>query len=147
NDVYLDQVYVILAARGQMNDWFKWQIAVNGNAPKNAGIGMAQPAYPSIGIQDAIIKVEPDELFNIWMGRFIVPFDRANLSGPWFINYNLFPGFFGNRAGAPIGARAQGPNGRDQGVVVWGQYGKGMFKYYLAAQDLDTQVHASYPLL
>ena len=76
----------------------------------------------------------------------IVPLDRANLSGPWFINYWAFPGFFGNRPGPPVGTKAS-QNGRDPGITAWGQVAKGMFKYYLGAFNLDNREHAVNPLV
>jgi hypothetical protein len=152
NDFWLNELYVIAAFRGQFTDWFKWQANLNGNIPA-PGTNMTYPSvetppanYPSIGIQDLIVRIEPHDLVNVWAGRMIVPFDRANLSGPWFINYWTFPGFFGNRPGAPIGARAT-QNGRDPGVTLWGQVGKGKLKYYLGAFDLDNREHTVNPLV
>ena len=154
NDFWLNELYLIAAFRGQMTDWLKWQINLNGNVPAPGNNMMAPsvstappPAtYPSIGIQDLIVKVEPHDLFNLWFGRMIVPLDRANLSGPWFINYWAFPGFFGNRPGPPVGTKAS-QNGRDPGITAWGQVAKGMFKYYLGAFNLDNREHAVNPLV
>ena len=33
-------------------------------------------------IEDAIVQIEPDDLFHLWLGRMLVPSDRANFSGP-----------------------------------------------------------------
>jgi hypothetical protein len=152
NDFWLNELYLIAAFRGQFTDWLKWQINLNGNVPA-PGTNMTFPSistpaasYPSIGIQDLIVRIEPHELFNVWAGRMIVPFDRANLSGPWFINYWTFPGFFGNRPGAPVGPKTN-QNGRDAGVTVWGQINKGMLKYYLGAFNLDNREHTVNPLV
>jgi hypothetical protein len=146
NDAFLDQLYLILSFRGQMTDWLKWQINVNGNVPPTQANGQPPLAYPSLGIQDLIVKIEPSPFFNLWVGRMLVPVDRSNLSGPWFLNYWLYTGFFGNRAGPPIGLKS-GPNGRDDGVTVWGQVGGGRFKYYLGAFNLDSRTAATSPLL
>jgi hypothetical protein len=152
NDFWLNELYVIAAFRGQFTDWLKWQINLNGNIPA-PGTNMTYPSistppanYPSIGIQDLIVRFEPHELFNLWAGRMLVPFDRANLSGPWFINYWTFPGFFGNRPGAPVGPK-DSQNGRDNGLTVWGQAGKGKLKYYLGAFNLDNREHTVNPLV
>jgi hypothetical protein len=145
NDFYLDQVYVIVSSRGQMTDWLKWQINLNANVPATQVNGAAPLSYPSVGVQDLIAKIEPTPFFNVWVGRMLVAVDRSNLSGPWFINFWLYPGFFGNRAGPPIGLKS-GPNGRDQGVTAWGQIGGGMFKYYLAAFNLDARASEVSPL-
>jgi hypothetical protein len=152
NDFWLNELYLIAAFRGQFNDWLKWQINLNGNIPA-PGNNMTFPSvsappanYPSIGIQDLIVKVEAHELFNVWAGRMLVPVDRTNLSGPWFINYWLYPGFFGNRPGAPIGPKVS-QNGRDNGITAWGQVNKGKFKYYLGAFNLDNHEHTVNPLV
>jgi hypothetical protein len=137
DDVYLDQLYLIVTSYGQVTDWLKWQINLNGNVPPT---GSTTP-YPSIGIQDLIVKIEPHDLFNLWVGRMLVPVDRDNLSGPWFINYWTYPGFFGGFGGAPpppIGLKT-GPNGRDDGATIWGRIGQGQVKYYLGAYNLDSR--------
>jgi hypothetical protein len=141
NDFFMDQLYLIVTSRGQITDWLKWQINLNANVPVT---GSTTP-YPSVGIQDLIVKIEPQEVFNVWVGRMLVPADRDNLSGPWFINYWTYTGFLGDRAGPPIGLKT-GPNGRDNGVNVWGQFGKGKFKYYLGAYNLDSHTAATKPL-
>jgi hypothetical protein len=138
DDVFLDQLYLIASFRGQMTDWLKWQINLNANVPPTAANGAAAPAYPSVGVQDLIVKIEPHPLFNLWVGRMLVAVDRSNLSGPWFLNYYLYPGFFGNRAGPPIGLKS-GPNGRDDGVTLWGQVAGGVVKYFLGAFNLDSR--------
>jgi hypothetical protein len=47
---------------------------------------------------------------------------------PW-----LYPGFLLDGA---VYAPRQGPNGRNNGATVWGQFGGGLFKYYAGAYDL-----------
>jgi len=37
-----------------------------------------------IHVLDAIGQFEPNDLFNVWIGRFLPPSDRANLSGPYY---------------------------------------------------------------
>lgn len=151
NDVWLSDLYLIAAFRGNVTDWLKWQINLNANVPPpttnmmNPSISGPPATYASVGIQDLIVKIEPHDLFNVWVGRMIVPMDRATLSGPWFINYWTSPGFFGNRPGAPVGTKAS-QNGRDPGVTVWGQVGKGMFKYYVGAFNLDGREQTVTPL-
>lgn len=137
DDFYLDQLYVIVTSYGQVTDWLKWQINLNGNVPPT---GSTTP-YPSIGIQDLIVKIEPSEFFRLWVGRHLVAVDRDNLSGPWFINYYTYPGFLGgfNAAPpAPIGLKS-GPNGRDDGATIWGMFGHGQVKYYVGAFNLDPR--------
>jgi hypothetical protein len=149
DDFYLDLLYLIVTANGRVNDWLKWQINLNALVPPTPPVGMPPPAYASVGIQDLVVKIEPHPLFNLWAGRMLVPVDRDNLSGPWFINYWTFSGFLGGTGGAPpapFGAKS-GPNGRDDGVNLWGQVNQGQFKYYLGAYNLDSRVHGTNPLL
>ena len=36
-----------------------------------------------VGIMDAVARLEYSPRFNIWVGRFLPPSDRANLYGPY----------------------------------------------------------------
>jgi hypothetical protein len=141
DDFYMDQLYMIVSSRGQMTDWLKWQINLNALVPAT---GSTTP-YASVGIQDLIVKIEPHPLLNLWVGRMLVPVDRDNLSGPWFLNYYTYTGFLGNRAGPPIGPKS-GPNGRDNGVNLWGQIAGGQAKYYLGAYNLDSRTSTTKPM-
>ena len=144
NDFWMDEIYLILTANGRITPWWKWQFNLNANNPPTQQIPNPPLPYPSVGIQDLIAKFELHPLFNVWIGRMLVPADRSNLSGPWFINYEIYPGFLRVRnppAGVPpIGVKS-GANGRDNGATAWGQIGGGMLKYYVGAYNLDAQVH------
>jgi hypothetical protein len=85
-------------------------------------------------ILDLIGKLELHKAFNLWVGRMLVPSDRSNFSGPWFMAPWNYPGFYPG-LGAPAGPR-QGAFGRNDGATVWGDFGGGTFKYYLGAFDL-----------
>src|SRR5690348_8441362 len=74
-----------------------------------------------IHVLSAVAKFEPDDLFNVWFGRFLPPTDRANLSGPYFQNAWNYPD--GVNGYPSIYA------GRADGGAVWGQLEKGRFKY------------------
>lgn len=89
----------------------------------------------SVTIMDGIVQLEPSPYFNVWVGRHLVPVDRSNFAGPYFMAPWFYPGF-----GFPdgqVGVPRQGPYGRNDGVTVWGQVGGGMFKYFLGAFDLQ----------
>jgi len=73
-----------------------------------------------IHVLDAVAKFEPDELFNVWFGRFLPPSDRANLSGPYYQNAWNFPS---------VNAYPSIYAGRADGAALWGQVGQGRFKY------------------
>src|SRR5690606_20685785 len=77
---------------------------------------------------DAVVKIEPHPLVNFWVGRFLPPSDRANLSGPYFMNSwhypvdtNLFPAQYA---------------GRSDGLAYWGQVKNGFFKWQLGMFDV-----------
>jgi len=88
-----------------------------------------------INIMDLHGKIAIDDAFNIWIGRMLVPSDRANFSGYWFAAPWFYPGQ--HFAGPPVGPR-QGPQGRNDGVTIWGQAAGGLFKYYAGAYNLQN---------
>jgi len=87
-----------------------------------------------INIMDLIARFDVDDAFHFWVGRMLVPSDRTNFSGPWFIAPWFYPGFFVPNA-PPLGPH-QGPNGRNDGATVWGQAAGGLFKYYAGIYEL-----------
>jgi len=106
---------------------FAWQANFIGVLPSQSntqGPGGTSP----VQILDLIAKWEPDDAFHIWAGRMLVPSDRSNFSGPWFMSAWNYPGLFGPK---------QGPFGRNNGVTAWGQFLDGKAKYYLGVFDLD----------
>ena len=74
---------------------------------------------------DAIAKFEFSEAFNIWAGRMLPPSDRANLSGPYFLN--TWNGPWEGNAGPQRYTNIYA--GRDDGAAIWGQFQGGKFKY------------------
>jgi len=91
-------------------------ITFAGNLDADASGGVER-----IRFLDVVAQFELDPLFQIWIGRFLPPSDRANLSGPYFQNawnypdtVNGFPAIYA---------------GRDEGAAIWGQVGGGRFKY------------------
>ena len=78
-------------------------------------------------ILDALAKFSFGEAFNIWAGRMLPPADRANLSGPYFLNTWNFPA--GCEA-CPV-RYTNIYAGRDDGAAVWGEFQGGKFKYQL----------------
>jgi hypothetical protein len=104
-------------------------------------VGIYGPTGPAagdiqgtIGILDLIGKFDIHDAFHVWVGRMLVPSDRANFSGSWFASPWFYPGSFVPFA-PPIGPR-QGPSGRNDGLTVWGEANGGLFKYYLSAFNL-----------
>lgn len=104
---------------GQVHEYVKWEANLDYNSSDN-----------DVQLLDGVIKLELDDALNLWAGRFLPPTDRANFSGPYFLNTWAFPGV-AHRYPAIFA-------GRDDGVAVWGQTGGGRFKYQLGAfQGLD----------
>jgi hypothetical protein len=98
---------------------------VNGQNSKNTA-----------AILDLIAKFEFAEQFNVWFGRMLVPSDRSNFSGAWFMSPWNYPGFFVPNS-PPVGPR-QGEFGRNDGATIWGSFGGGLVKYYAGAFDLTS---------
>ena len=91
-----------------------------------------------IHVLSAVAKFEPDDLFNVWFGRFLPPSDRANLSGPYFQNAWNYPD--GVNGYPSIYA------GRADGGAVWGQLEKGRFKYQAGVFTLNSNTPTSQAL-
>jgi hypothetical protein len=88
-----------------------------------------------IHVLSAVAKFEPDDLFNVWFGRFLPPSDRANLSGPYYQNAWNYPG--------DVNAYPSIYAGRADGGAIWGQLEKGRFKYMAGVFTLDTNTPIS----
>jgi hypothetical protein len=89
--------------------------------------GLTSSSNGDIKLLDAVVKYQPNEMFNIWMGRHLTPSDRANLDGPYFqVNYSFpdlvsrYPALFA---------------GRDNGVSVSGKLAMGKAKYAVGVYE------------
>jgi len=100
---------------GQVHDYVKFE-------------GNLDSANGDIVVLDAILKLEFHDYFNLWLGRFLPPSDRANLSGPYFQNAWTYPG--GVHAYPSVYA------GRNDGLAIWGQVNGGQFKWQVGAFDM-----------
>jgi hypothetical protein len=103
----------------QMAPWLKF----SGNLDLNNGDG------GRIHVLDAVAQLEPDDLFHVWMGRFLPPSDRANLSGPYYQNAWNYP--------TTVNGYPSIYAGRADGAAVWGQINKGQFKYQAGVFTVD----------
>lgn len=123
-----DSILTLPRMWGKITDLVGWQLA---------GFARAHDfANGSVRILDAIAEINVVPEFHVWAGRFTVPADRSNLSGPFFGPLWNYPGIYGNVF--TIGPTA-GAVGRDVGAMVWGDVGKGRFKYFFATQALEDQ--------
>lgn len=116
--------------------WKYASLTLNLAARYNSGDPDAPNIMGDFGVMDGIVQIEPSEYFNIWLGRMLVPVDRSNFSGPYFMAPWFYPGF--GFAGGYVAVPRQGPFGRNDGVTVWGQFNGGMVKYYAGAFDLHN---------
>jgi len=128
NDVRL---YLNASAYGWLGVEINTETAMEGAGDN--GDGDPAALINDVKILDAVAKIGLSDSFNIWVGRFLAPSDRANLSGPYYGNV-------GN--GGPSGSAYYfgGNNGwgRDDGIAVWGNVGGGMnLKYQVGLFDGD----------
>jgi len=75
-------------------------------------------ATQNVSVIDAAGQISSSPKFNLWMGRFLAPSDRANLYGPYYSNHwGVYTD--GLQDGYPFVT-----TGRSDGVMYWGQFGK-----------------------
>ncbi len=107
------------------------RIYINGTVTENIKF-MFNTDYDSvtnkIGVLDAVAQFSLSPELNIWAGRFLEPSDRANLYGP-FYSHEWLPFTDGVQDGY-----AGIYQGRDNGVMYWGDFGK-MLKVSAGAFD------------
>ncbi len=135
-EVHTDTLYTELRLHGDLTDMFGWVANFNA-AIANAG---SLSASPSVGPLDLIAKFHAADAFNVWMGRLLVPSDRSNFTGPFFMIPWNYPGVY--PAGF-IGPNT-GPNGRDQGITAWGMALDNKFKYFAGAYGIDKATQPYY---
>ncbi len=127
--------YVEVHANGNIYDKVNYTLNLNLTNQPNDFPG-------TVRVMDAIAQFDLVDEFHFWAGEMLVPVDRSNFSGPFFMSPWNYPGaFFVGNAGAFIGP-AEGPNGRNTGTTVWGDVEKGLFKYYAGVYNL-TDVNQS----
>ena len=135
----MDNAYVELHAGGKITK--KVGVTVNLNANMSsfgkstsavATAGTAGRGRAAVAIEDAIISFDFVDEFHVWAGHLLVPVDRANASGPFFMIPWNYPGFF---VGRLVGAPKEGPSGRNNGAVVWGDIAGGKLTYLAGAFD------------
>jgi len=75
-------------------------------------------ATNDVQILDAVGRFEFSDKFNVWVGRFLPPSDRANLYGPYYAHHwSVYTD--GVQDGYPFISQ-----GRDNGAAYWGQFDK-----------------------
>jgi hypothetical protein len=101
------------------------RLYINGSATEKIKF-MFNTEYDGSGnhvdVLDAAARLEFAPEFNIWAGRFLPPSDRANLYGPYYANHwAVYTD--GVQDGYPFIFQ-----GRDNGVVYWGDFAGGHVK-------------------
>jgi len=86
-------------------------------------------ATNKIGVLDAVGRFEFSPHFNIWAGRVLPPSDRANLAGPYFNNH------WGVYSDGIQNGHPSVFQGRDNGVVYWGDFAQKVLKISAGAFD------------
>jgi len=98
---------VRLYVNGNVTDKIKFMFNTEYDGPGN-----------KVEVLDAVARIEVNPMFNIWAGRFLPPSDRANLYGPYYAHqWGVYTD--GVQDGYPFVFQ-----GRDNGVVYWGQFAK-----------------------
>jgi hypothetical protein len=128
NDWHMDNTYVELHAGGKISK--KVGITLNLNSNMSAFPNGAFTQGSFVAIEDAIISFDIADEFHVWAGHLLVPVDRANASGPFFMIPWNYPGFF-----AGVAAPHEGPSGRNNGTVVWGDISGGKLTYLAGVFD------------
>jgi hypothetical protein len=119
-----DQSFNIDSMRLYINSEFHKDFAIEVNTEYDS----SPSTFGSLGefrLLDAVVKYQPNEKFNIWMGRHLTPSDRSNLDGPYFLSIYDYPAGLGSVSGIYPSIAY----GRDNGVSVSGKLHEGMFKY------------------
>lgn len=124
NDFNLDNIRLYL--NGQIHEYFKIEFNTDCQTCGDGG---------EMRILDAIGKFEFHPMFNIWMGRMLVPAERREMNGPFFSAvYNIFG------AGTPFepadfnttirsDGTSAGSFGRDDGATIWGSFFDGRLQF------------------
>ncbi len=137
NDWHMDNAYVELHAGGKIHKNVSVTLNLNSNMLSlfnSPGSGMGEGGS-YVAVEDAIIAFDFVDEFHLWAGHLLVPVDRANASGPFFMIPWNYPGFFSAQGTTVISAPAEGPSGRNNGAVVWGDIAGGKFSYFAGAFD------------
>ena len=123
-DWHMDTSYIELHAGGKIHE--KVSVTLNLNANLLNG---------TAGIEDAIISFDFADPLHLWVGQLLVPVDRSNASGPFFMIPWNYPGFLTVGGSTTVAAPKEGPSGRNTGAVVWGEFNGGQIKYLVGAFD------------
>jgi hypothetical protein len=129
NDWHMDNAYVELHAGGKIHQ--KVSVTLN----LNANMLNFNPNQSAAAIEDAIVSFDFADPLHVWVGHLLVPVDRSNASGPFFMIPWNYPGFLTVGPNTVAALPKEGPFGRNNGAVVWGEFNGGQLKYLVGAFD------------
>lgn len=132
---------------GSINSALKWQAGFVGTFGLGDEERQNEDRRSAVAGKAAVLeligRLELHDACKLWVGRLLVPADRAGLSTIWSLSPWLFPGQFVPTL-PPVGAR-QGRFGRSDGATLWGDVYGGIFKYYVGVYNLgDPQLAPLY---
>lgn len=123
---------------GSINSTLKWQAGLVGTTGVDERGGQTATERDSLDGKAAVLeligRLELHDAAKLWVGRMLVPADRAGLSSEWAMAAWLFPGRFSPGL-PPVGAR-QGRFGRSDGATLWGELFESVLKYYAGIYGL-----------
>jgi hypothetical protein len=122
NDIRFDTQYAELNVSGQVLK----NVKVVGDFYANALSGQLQ-------VLDAYTAADITDTTHFSAGQILIPVDRANKAGPFFMIPWNYPGIFSVGGTVVPVTPKEGVFGRSTGGIVWGDVGDGLFKYYLGA--------------
>jgi Phosphate-selective porin O and P len=131
NDWHMSAAYVELHAGGKIHKNVGVTLNLNADA---AGYGTTT-GNPTAAIEDAIISFDFDDAFHVWAGHLLVPVDRANASGPFFMIPWNYPGIISVGGTTAFYLPREGAFGRNNGVVVWGDVAANKVTYLAGVFD------------
>lgn len=152
NDFHFDNAYVELHAGGKIHKKVGVTLNLNANMTNFGGANPSATPTPSaanqigstVAVEDAIISFDFQDEFHVWAGHLLVPVDRSNASGPFFMIPWNYPGFLSVGSTTLYALPHEGPSGRNNGAVIWGDIAGGRLTYL--AGVFDNGSVASSPL-
>ena len=130
-DIALEDMRLYTLTQVHKNIVFEFNTEVrNRRNDRTAGVdGLAANPQSQDGYHDMFVLDARATLtvagFDIWFGKFLPPSERSNLDGPYFMTAWDFP--------LLTSPYPQIAAGRDQGVMIYKEYGGGKFKWAYGA--------------
>jgi len=136
NDQSIDTADINPRFNGSLHKYINWSASLYAVAQSTPGA--IPPTGGTITLLDLIAQFDLHDYFHLWLGRMLVPSDRSNFSGPYFMSAWNYPGIYAVPGkGFAVVAPKSDYLGRSVGGTAWGQFGEGLVKYYLGTYQLD----------